>query len=106
VASDSGGVRDFIEDGVTGCLSSPKDPSNLAKNVCLLLENDDLRLRLARAAKSFVDRMNWEHSTDLLENLMARVWEQKRQPLETVSSRRDQERTNADSCSIESKRPI
>jgi glycosyltransferase involved in cell wall biosynthesis len=73
VATDSGGVRDFIIPGKTGLLSPPKDPEALAKNLCLLLGNDDLRIRFAEAGRGFVERFNWEHSTDLLESFLNRA---------------------------------
>ncbi len=47
-ATDSGGIRDFAEHGVTALLSPPKDPEALARNICVILGNDDLRIRLAR----------------------------------------------------------
>jgi glycosyltransferase involved in cell wall biosynthesis len=70
VATDSGGIRDFVENGVTGLLSPPKDPEALAKNICALLANDDLRIRMAKAANRFISRFNWEQSTDQLEKFM------------------------------------
>jgi len=73
VVTDSGGVRDFIVHGETGLLSPPRDPEALARNLCLLLENDDLRIRLAQAGRTFVSDLNWDHSTDLLESFLNRV---------------------------------
>lgn len=73
VATDSGGVRDFIENGITGLLSAPKDPEALAENLCLLLDNDDLRVRLARAANRSIARFTWRKSVDLMESFLDRV---------------------------------
>lgn len=70
VATDSGGVRDFIIHGQTGLLSTPRDPEALARNLCTLLANDDLRIRLAEAGRDYVSRFDWEHSTDLLEGFL------------------------------------
>jgi glycosyltransferase involved in cell wall biosynthesis len=72
VATDSGGVRDFIVHGETGLLSPPSDPGALARNLCLLLREDDRRIRLAEAGRRFVERFNWEHSADLLESFLNR----------------------------------
>jgi glycosyltransferase involved in cell wall biosynthesis len=63
-------VRDFIIHGKTGLLSPPEDPEALARNLCLLLANDDLRIQLAQAGRAFVAGLNWEHSTDLLESFL------------------------------------
>jgi len=73
VATDSGGVRDFIIHGKTGLLSPPENPETLARNLCLLLANDDLRIRLAEAGRAFIAGFSWDRSTDLLESFLNRV---------------------------------
>ena len=70
VATDSGGVREYIEDGVTGLLSPPKDPVQLARNLCLLLENEGLRQRLASNANRAVRQFSWERSASFLEQFL------------------------------------
>jgi glycosyltransferase involved in cell wall biosynthesis len=72
-ATDSGGIRDFAEHGVTALLSPPKRPEALARNICLLLGNDDLRIRLARSANDFIKQFTWERSADLLEEFIVRA---------------------------------
>jgi L-malate glycosyltransferase len=78
VATDSGGIRDFVENGVTGLLSAPQDPQALARNLCLLLNNDALRVRLALAANRFIARFTWNKSVALMEEFLARVTRQER----------------------------
>jgi glycosyltransferase involved in cell wall biosynthesis len=73
VATDIGGFREYIQNGINGLLSPPKEPAQLAENLCLLLENDDLRQRIANEAHKSILHFNWEHSTDLLEHFLARV---------------------------------
>jgi glycosyltransferase involved in cell wall biosynthesis/ubiquinone/menaquinone biosynthesis C-methylase UbiE len=73
VSTSNGGVREYIEHGVTGLLSPLGDPQSLAQNLCLLLENENLRVRLAQAGNSFVSRLNWENSVDLLEDFIEGV---------------------------------
>jgi len=73
VSTDNGGVREFLEHGVTGLLSQPGDCESLAKNICLLLSDENLRVRLAEASRGFVSRLNWDNSVDLLENFIAQV---------------------------------
>lgn len=87
VATDIGGHREYLEDGVTGLLSPPKDPEALARNLFLLLENDELRIRLARSANDFIKNFTWERSTDLLESFMLQAMDRKplpRRPASTV----------------------
>lgn len=73
VATDSGGIRDFANHGVTALLSPPKDPETLAANLCVLLESDALRIRLAHAANHLIGRFTWNNSTDLMEQFLTRV---------------------------------
>jgi glycosyltransferase involved in cell wall biosynthesis len=70
VATDIGGIRDYVQNDITGLLSPPKAPEALAKNLCLLLGNDELRIRLARAANASIRGFNWEQSTDQMEKFM------------------------------------
>lgn len=70
VASDSGGIRDYVEDGVSGLLSQPEDAAALAANLCRVLGNDSLRIQFARAANAAVKQLDWERSTDLMERFL------------------------------------
>lgn len=70
VAADNEGIREYVDHGVSGLLSPPKDASALVANLGRLLEDDDLRVRLATAAGSAVRRFDWEHSTNLLESFV------------------------------------
>jgi glycosyltransferase involved in cell wall biosynthesis len=70
VATDSGGIRDYAQDGVTALLSSPGDPQALAQNLCRLLADDDLRVRLAHAANERLREFTWRRSSDLLEEFI------------------------------------
>jgi glycosyltransferase involved in cell wall biosynthesis len=56
VASRVGGVAELVEDGVTGLLASPGDPAQLARAIARLIEDSDLRARLARAARRQVEQ--------------------------------------------------
>jgi O-antigen/teichoic acid export membrane protein/glycosyltransferase involved in cell wall biosynthesis len=71
VSTDSGGIRDYAENGVTALLSSPGDPQALARNLCQLLADDDLRIRLAQAANERINGFTWKRSSDLLEEFIA-----------------------------------
>jgi len=50
IGTPSGGIPDIVEDGVTGILVDPKNPSSLAGALRTLLSNDDLRLKMGRRA--------------------------------------------------------
>ncbi|WP_114952408.1 TIGR04063 family PEP-CTERM/XrtA system glycosyltransferase [Sphingosinicella terrae] len=59
-ASDVGGHRELIEDGVTGTLFAPGDPAAIADALAGLLERRDLWEPRRAAARAFVEReRNW-----------------------------------------------
>ncbi|ALJ11467.1 TIGR04063 family PEP-CTERM/XrtA system glycosyltransferase [Sphingopyxis macrogoltabida] len=59
-ASDVGGHRELIEDGVTGSLFAPDDPAAIATNLAALLENRDIWDERRRTARIFVEtHRNW-----------------------------------------------
>lgn len=73
VCTDSGGVRDYAEHGVTALLSAPQDPGTMAKHIHMLLQNESLRVRLAEAAHERVKRFTWDCSADLMERFILEV---------------------------------
>ena len=70
VSTDIGGVQDYAEQGFTALLSPPKDPEALAANLLRLIEDDELRIRLAKAGHERVQEFTWERSTELLEQFL------------------------------------
>ena len=70
VSTDIGGVRDYCEHEKTALLSPPKDPEALAANLLRVLQDDRLRVQLAKAGHEQIRQFTWERSTDLLERFM------------------------------------
>lgn len=68
VSTDIGGVRDYAIDMQTALLSPPQDPAKLAKNVLKLLNDDNLRLQIAKAGYEKILSFNWDYSTLQLES--------------------------------------
>jgi glycosyltransferase involved in cell wall biosynthesis len=63
VASDVGGHRELVEDGVTGILHKAGDAASLADKLGLLLNDAVLGQRLREAGRQFVEReRNWTNS--------------------------------------------
>jgi glycosyltransferase involved in cell wall biosynthesis len=61
VASETGPGPEVIDDGVTGLLCNPRDPSSIAGKIVRLLRDRDLRRRLGVAARSMaVERYSLE----------------------------------------------
>ncbi len=51
VATRAGGIPEIVLDGETGLLAEPRDPPGLAERMLRVLEDGDLRLRLATAGR-------------------------------------------------------
>jgi glycosyltransferase involved in cell wall biosynthesis len=68
------GISEYAEHEITALLSPPREPEALAKNILRLLEDDDLRIRLALEGHRRIQAFTWERSADLLEEFIeARV---------------------------------
>jgi len=64
VATAVGGLLDAVEDGVTGLLVPPRDPSALREAVERLLADRELRRRLGRAARDVARlEFSWDEAT-------------------------------------------
>ena len=50
-----GGIPDMVLDGENGCLATPNQPDSLAKCIAIILENADMRLRMAKNARESVE---------------------------------------------------
>ena len=73
VSTDNGGIREYVQDGITGVLSPPGDPNKLAENLCLVLGSDDMRVRLAKAGNRMVSQFNWDASAVRLEEFAEQI---------------------------------
>lgn len=60
--TDAGGFREFCEDGKTALMSPPLDVEALAANVLRLIQDDGLRVRLAKAGKDKIGNFTWDRS--------------------------------------------
>ena len=79
IASAVGGIRDVVEDGVSGLLVPPGDPVRLSDAIALLRDDRDLALRLGDAGRERVrsafsaDGMVDQHISVYRELLAARA---------------------------------
>ncbi|HEU5015260.1 MAG TPA: glycosyltransferase [Roseiflexaceae bacterium] len=64
VATNAGGPAYIVEDGVSGLLTPPNNPSALADQVERLLANDALRTNMGRAARDHAARFSWPMIAD------------------------------------------
>ncbi|QGP92670.1 D-inositol-3-phosphate glycosyltransferase [Neomoorella glycerini] len=66
VSTDTGGVHDYAIHNETALLSPPRDPQALAENLCRLLNDDILRVRLAEAGCANIQYFTWDRATEAL----------------------------------------
>jgi len=65
VASKAGGLRDSVEDGVTGFHFPPGDAETLAEKINILLDDPSLREKMGRAGRERAERLfDWERIVD------------------------------------------
>lgn len=70
-ATDCGGIREFASDGLNMLMSEPHDSEGLAQNILRLLEDDLLRVSLARAGRQTINKFTWNSATDRLERFIS-----------------------------------
>lgn len=73
VASDVPGPASFMEDGVSGRLVPAGDAPALARVICELLDDGELRRRLGLGALAAARGMTWEASADTVLDMYERV---------------------------------
>jgi glycosyltransferase involved in cell wall biosynthesis len=69
-ATDIGGHREYAVHGETALLSPPKDPEALATNVLRLLQDQPLRLRLARQGHQHIQQFTWDRAVTSFESVL------------------------------------
>lgn len=72
VCTDTDGFKEMVKDGETGLISPIKDVKSLAENVCKLIEDDELRIRIAKAGRNTIHRFSWNNSVKLFSDVLER----------------------------------
>jgi len=73
VATDSGGIREFLRDEVNALIVPPREPQTIADAIIRLARDRDLRARLASGGIDTRDRFTWDHSADALEAVLDKI---------------------------------
>jgi glycosyltransferase involved in cell wall biosynthesis len=70
VASDFGGFKEVVDDGVTGLLARPQDPADLAAKINRLLADPPLARRMgAEGRRKVLTTYSWEAVANRLEEV-------------------------------------
>lgn len=73
ISTDVGGVRDIIENNVSGIVCS-NDVDNYGENLLKIIEDDDFRLKLAKNGKSFsLENYNYKKLVANIESLYSSI---------------------------------
>ena len=73
VATDCGGTRDIICDGVNGFLVEVGNVDQIVDRVLLLLDNKKLRENISLKAKETVKKFTWTNTVDKLEKVFRKL---------------------------------
>jgi len=68
--TDIGGHREYGIDGETALLSPPREPESLAKNIQLLVLNNEKRVSLALQGHEFIRQFTWERAVTIMEKTL------------------------------------
>jgi len=60
IGADSGGLKDFIQNGRNGFLSEPRNPEAFTANILRVLSNPSLKKRMAYEARSYALTQSWD----------------------------------------------
>lgn len=70
IASDTGGLSEQVEDGVTGILVRPGDSRELAGKMAMLMEDRQLYLKMCENVKSRMGQMEWKDAAKRLAEII------------------------------------
>ena len=73
VTTDSLGIRGYARDGENALVAPRQQPMALAAAVVRLIQDDDLRRRLARQGSADAQHFSWNRSVELLEQVLQRA---------------------------------
>ena len=81
VATNVGSVAEVVKHRATGLLVAPRDMASLAESLLLLIREQDVRARMARAARNLIaGSYSLQTMLDLTEDLYSRLLEMRRHP--------------------------
>lgn len=73
VTTDLGGQAEFVDHGETGLLAVPRDASDLADKLKTVIQNDALRLAMAKNALASTDKFTSEGHAEAIQRLFQEV---------------------------------
>ena len=69
VTTNNKGVLDFAVDGETAFLSEPKNPDLLAQKIEYVLENNEIRIKVAKRGMESISKFNWKRNVEKIDEI-------------------------------------
>jgi glycosyltransferase involved in cell wall biosynthesis len=69
VCTDIGGHAAYAINNETALLVQPKDNIDMAEKLCLLLDNNDFKIKLAKQGNEYIKKFTWENSVNKMESV-------------------------------------
>ncbi|NLI86584.1 MAG: glycosyltransferase family 1 protein [Propionibacterium sp.] len=66
IGADAGGIPHLFDDRIQGFLVPPHDPFEFATKLRMLVDDPQLRRRMAQAARAEAERLSWRSATEAL----------------------------------------
>jgi len=73
VATESGGVREYLHDGENALIVSPREPRSLVRAIQKLMEDSDLRRSLAKQGLADSLDFTWDKAADKFEKVLLEI---------------------------------
>jgi len=70
VSADNGGIHEFAVDGETALIAPIQRPDLLAEQILKLIEDDELRQRIASAGHQSIQKISWNQAVNDLNQLL------------------------------------
>lgn len=71
VSADNGGIHEFAVDGETALIAPIQRPDLLAEQILKLVEDDELRQRIASSGHQSIQKISWNQAVNDLNQLLA-----------------------------------
>ena len=81
LATNTGGVPEFVKNGINGILVNPKEDKTLTEEMMRLLEDVNLRNRLGENGKKMANWYSWQRMTDEYLNIYRKILNESRKRL-------------------------
>lgn len=73
--TDNGGFSCMVKNEDTGLLSPVYDVNALAKNILHLIQDENLRIKLAKNGNAYIQQFTWNRAFDIFERAITEEWQ-------------------------------